>query len=145
MAARLRACHTSRYGQSLVVSFTLPQKSPDILYKVRHNFVSKAKLVSYDKSWQGYRLNLGNKRMLQNLIQYFDTYNLKTRKAKEFDLWIQIHKFHMSKLPAFKAAPLVLELDYLKANHKSHVVKKAWQHKKPKPFYKKGVKDPIRP
>lgn len=54
--------------------------------------------VTYDKSWDGYRFSLSNKKLLANLVNYLNKYPLKTIKNVNYLNWLKVYKACIDKI-----------------------------------------------
>lgn len=112
-SARVKKCKTSKAGVNLFVDFSLAHKDKQILSHIKHllNILTNSNIV-FDRSWNGYRFYLSNKKRLICLINYLKCYKLKTKKNIDFFIWGKIHhlgiiKEHLTPLGLFKIKKLI--------------------------------------
>jgi hypothetical protein len=106
LTARIKKCTNSKIGFSVPTAITWSQKNSESLELIKEAFKIKAK-VSYDKSWDGYRLGNENNSINNEIINYLNAYPFRTKKKLEFNIWC--------KIILTKKAPLTEEkLDQIK-------------------------------
>ena len=93
---------TKNFKSYPLLSFTLSQKNREILDKIKYIIfpelktyidsqeISRQKYVTYDKSWDGWRINISSHKKLKLLLLYFKLYNLKTKKYLTFLNFLKI-------------------------------------------------------
>lgn len=94
-SARIKNCKTSRIGKQVFTEFSISQKHSEVLIKIKSLFIihkNNNKYVTYDKSWDGYRFNLSNKKILIILIKYLNKFPLLTIKQTKYKNWLNIHQ-----------------------------------------------------
>lgn len=97
-SARLKSCHTSKYGKNLIVQFSIAQKDVEVLIWIKQLFnINNQTNIRFDPLWQGYEFHLGNKILLKKLIKYLTVYPLKTKKHLEFLTWSKVHNIGIQK------------------------------------------------
>lgn len=95
--ARLKECKTSRLRKQLVLSFSLAQKTYDVLLNIK-NCLQLVNEVTFDKSWKGYRIFTQNFKKQKILMDYFKLFPLKTKKKIEFLRWYNLYNDKLNKL-----------------------------------------------
>lgn len=88
---RVKYCRTSKLKKALHLSLTLCQKEHYILLLIRKLFITENKCISYDKSWEGWRLHIASFKVLTVVINYLKIYSLKTRKRRSYDKFVKLH------------------------------------------------------
>jgi len=96
---RIKKCRTSKIGFSVPTAIIWNQKNIESLEFIKEAFKIKAK-VSYDKSWDGYKLGNENNQINNEIINYLNAYTLKTKKKLEFDIWCKIISTKKASGPA---------------------------------------------
>jgi len=91
--ARIKSSKTTKSGLALVLTYQISQKDSEILYKIKSLFklydISN-KNITFDKSWEGWRLQLDSFKVLRLVKLYFNKYNLKTKKHIRYLVWCKI-------------------------------------------------------
>jgi hypothetical protein len=103
--ARIKSCKLKEIPE---LSFSITQKDKEVLEIIKNLFIInqelniKYKYVTFDKSWEGWRLNISSIKHLKNIILYLTKFNLKTIKHIAFLRWYKIYslinfKDHLTK------------------------------------------------
>jgi LAGLIDADG endonuclease len=94
---RVKYCRTSKIKKAPHLSLSITQKEFYILSLIRNLFVNNNKCISYDKSWDGWRLHISSFKTLILVINYLRLYPLKTKKSIAFIRFIELHNKIMKK------------------------------------------------
>jgi LAGLIDADG endonuclease len=94
---RIKYCRTSRLRKAPHLSLTISQKEYFILGLIRKLFVNDDRCISYDKSWNGWRLHIASFKVLITVINYLNIYSLKTKKKVAYSRFVELHNKIMKK------------------------------------------------
>jgi len=80
LGGRVKYCRTSKLKKAPHLSLTISQKELYILSLIGEVFNYKDKGISFDKSWNGWRLQISSIKTFNILISYLKVFTLKTKK-----------------------------------------------------------------
>ena len=78
LGGRIKYCRTSKLKKAPHLSFTIAQKELYNLTFIRDLFVKNNKCISFDKSWEGWRLHIASFKSLVLVINYLKEFEFKT-------------------------------------------------------------------
>jgi hypothetical protein len=97
LGGRIKYCKTSKLRKAPHLSLTIGQKEQYILSDIRELFVKNNKCISYDKSWEGWRLHISSFKTLNVVINYLNNFELKTKKKFAFIRFVECHELILRK------------------------------------------------
>lgn len=97
LGGRVKYCRTSKLKKAPHLSLTISQKEEFILSGIRELFIKNNKCISYDKSWNGWRLHISSFKTLIIVIGYLNNFELKTKKKFAFNRFVECHKLIIAK------------------------------------------------
>lgn len=78
---RVKYCRTSRLKKAVHLSLTISQKEKKVLSDIRYLFFSlEDKGLSYDKSWDGWRVSISSFTKLEKVMDYLNLNRLRSAK-----------------------------------------------------------------
>lgn len=89
LQVRIKKCKTSKIGYSVPSRIAWSQKNQESLELIKSSLGLKVN-ISYDKSWDGYRLQNENMGKNKILITYLNSFPFKTKKILEYRYWCKI-------------------------------------------------------
>lgn len=93
----IRPCKTSKLREILVLKFSISQKTPDILIKIK-DCLNLPNKISFDKSWNGYKISTQSLKNQYIIIKYIKNFPLKTRKNINFLIYKNLIEKKRNKL-----------------------------------------------
>lgn len=97
LGGRIKYCKTSKLRKAPHLALTIGQKEQFILSDIRVLFVKNNKCISYDKSWNGWRLYISSFKTLSIVINYLNNFELKTKKKVAFNKFVKCHELIIAK------------------------------------------------
>jgi len=94
---RVKYCRTSKLKKAPHLALTIGQKEFYILSIIRNIFITSNKNISYDKSWNGWRLHIASFKTLTLVIKYLQSHPLKSEKNKAFLRFTELHSKILNK------------------------------------------------
>ena len=94
---RVKYCRTSILKRAPHLALTIGQKEYYILSKIRNIFINNNKYISYDKSWDGWRLHIASFKILILVRKYFEMHPLISKKNKAYLRFINLHSKILNK------------------------------------------------
>ena len=94
---RVKKCNTSRLKKAPHLALTIAQKDKIIICKIRKLFFNNNKGLSYDKSWDDWRVQISSFSKLDLVINYLNKFPLRTKKNIAFIRFKHIHNLIMNK------------------------------------------------